>query len=64
VWFTYAPFQLAIGADFGLSAQQLTAIGLCTIALTVPARLLPEPARATRSATERPPVPVLEPASA
>ncbi|HLZ36156.1 MAG TPA: NarK family nitrate/nitrite MFS transporter [Mycobacteriales bacterium] len=40
VWFNYAPFQLAIGADLGLTPAQLAVIGLCNIALTVPARLL------------------------
>ncbi|PSB11142.1 MFS transporter [Pleurocapsa sp. CCALA 161] len=40
VWFNFAPFQTTIGQDFGLTKPQLGTIGLCNVALTVPARIL------------------------
>ena len=39
VWFNFAPFAVAIGADLGLTKAQLATIGLCNLALTVPARV-------------------------
>lgn len=39
VWFNFAPFAKAIGEELGLSAAQLATLGLCNLALTVPARL-------------------------
>ena len=39
VWFNFAPFAKAIGEDLGLSPAQLATLGLCNLALTVPARL-------------------------
>lgn len=39
VWFSYAPFANTIAADLGLSAGQKKTIGLCNVALTVPARV-------------------------
>ena len=40
VWFNFAPFATTIGQDFGLTKPQLGTIGLCNIALTVPARII------------------------
>jgi NNP family nitrate/nitrite transporter-like MFS transporter len=39
VWFNFAPFSVAIGKDLGLDGSQLAAIGLCNLALTIPARV-------------------------
>ena len=40
VWFNFAPFSTTIGQDFGLTKPQLGTIGLCNVALTVPARII------------------------
>lgn len=40
VWFNFAPFASTIGNQLGLSAEQLTVLALCNVALTVPARVL------------------------
>ena len=40
VWFNFAPFATTIGQDFGLTQPQLGTIGLCNVALTVPARII------------------------
>ena len=40
VWFNFPPFATTIGQDFGLTAPQLGTIGLCNVALTVPARII------------------------
>ncbi|MEL6437654.1 MAG: MFS transporter [Cyanobacteria bacterium J06621_8] len=40
VWFNFPPFATTIGADFGLTKPQLGTIGLCNVALTVPARVI------------------------
>ncbi|HEY6533842.1 MAG TPA: NarK family nitrate/nitrite MFS transporter [Acidimicrobiales bacterium] len=40
VWFNFAPFATTIGKEFGLSKGQLVTLGLCNLALTVPARLV------------------------
>jgi MFS transporter, NNP family, nitrate/nitrite transporter len=40
VWFAFAPIAGMIGAELGLSGDQLTVLALCNVALTVPARLL------------------------
>ncbi|WP_211262688.1 NarK family nitrate/nitrite MFS transporter [Nitriliruptor alkaliphilus] len=40
VWFAFAPLAGTIGAELGLSPQQLTVVALCNVALTVPARIL------------------------
>ena len=40
VWFNFAPFATTIGQDFGLTKPQLGTIGLCNVALTVPARII------------------------
>ena len=39
VWFNFAPFSVAIGKDLGLTPAQLGVIGLCNLALTIPARV-------------------------
>lgn len=39
-WFNFAPFATTIGDRFGLSKGQLVTLGLCNLALTVPARLI------------------------
>jgi len=40
IWFNFPPFATTIGQDFGLSPAQLGTIGLCNVALTVPARII------------------------
>jgi NNP family nitrate/nitrite transporter-like MFS transporter len=40
VWFNFAPFASTIGDEFGLTTGQLVTLGLCNLALTVPARLV------------------------
>jgi NNP family nitrate/nitrite transporter-like MFS transporter len=40
VWFNFAPFASTIGKQFGLDKGQLVTLGLCNLALTVPARLV------------------------
>lgn len=40
VWFGFAPFATTIGDQLGLSDAELVTLGLCNLALTVPARVL------------------------
>ena len=40
VWFNFPPFATTIGQEFGLTPPQLGTIGLCNVALTVPARII------------------------
>lgn len=40
VWFNFPPFATTIGQEFGLTPPQLGTIGLCNVALTVPARIV------------------------
>ena len=40
VWFNFPPFATTIGQEFGLTRPQLGTIGLCNVALTVPARVI------------------------
>ncbi|WP_017324213.1 NarK family nitrate/nitrite MFS transporter [Synechococcus sp. PCC 7336] len=40
VWFNYAPLATTIQEELGLSGDQRSIIGLCNIALTVPARIV------------------------
>nr|WP_315862052.1 MFS transporter [Picosynechococcus sp. OG1] len=40
VWFNFPPFATTIAQDFGLDKAQLGTIGLCNVALTVPARII------------------------
>ena len=39
VWFNFAPFAKTIGDQLHLSKSQLVTLGLCNVALTVPARI-------------------------
>jgi NNP family nitrate/nitrite transporter-like MFS transporter len=39
-WFNFAPFAKTIGDQFGLSKAQIVTLGLCNLALTVPARVI------------------------
>ncbi|MEB3274064.1 MAG: MFS transporter [Prochlorothrix sp.] len=40
VWFNFPPFATTIRQEFGLSPAQAGTIGLCNVALTVPARII------------------------
>lgn len=40
VWFNFAPFATTIGHQLHLSKAQVATLGLCNLALTVPARML------------------------
>ena len=40
VWFNFAPLATTIGADMGLTKEQLATLGICNVALTVPARII------------------------
>ena len=40
VWFNYPPFETTIIQEFGLTQAQAGTIGLCNVALTVPARIV------------------------
>ncbi|MEL7475505.1 MAG: MFS transporter, partial [Cyanobacteria bacterium J06555_12] len=40
VWFNYAPLATTIQEELGLTDGQRGVIGLCNIALTVPARII------------------------
>ncbi|MEC4985477.1 MAG: MFS transporter [Oscillatoria sp. PMC 1068.18] len=40
VWFNFAPFATAVQEDFGLEVAQMKTIGICNVALTVPARII------------------------
>ena len=40
VWFNYPPFATTIIQEFGLTPAQAGTIGLCNVALTVPARII------------------------
>ncbi len=40
VWFNYAPFATVIREEFQLSVGQSRTIGLCNLALTIPARII------------------------
>jgi NNP family nitrate/nitrite transporter-like MFS transporter len=39
-WFNFAPFAKTIGDQFGLTKAQVVTLGLCNLALTVPARII------------------------
>ena len=39
VWFNFAPFSETIGEQLGLGKGELVTLGLCNVALTVPARI-------------------------
>lgn len=40
VWFNFAPLATTIQDDLGLSTDQIKTLGICNVALTVPARIL------------------------
>lgn len=40
VWFDMAPFAVAIAKDLHLTKPQMVTLGLCNLALTIPARIL------------------------
>jgi MFS transporter, NNP family, nitrate/nitrite transporter len=40
VWFNFPPFATTIVQEFGLNPKQAGTIGLCNVALTVPARII------------------------
>ncbi|MGD1858960.1 MAG: MFS transporter [Leptolyngbyaceae cyanobacterium] len=40
IWFNFAPFATTIAQDFGLEPAQVGTLGLCNLALTVPARVI------------------------
>ncbi|MFP4693619.1 MAG: MFS transporter [Halothece sp.] len=40
VWFNFAPLATTIKDDLGLSTDQIKTLGICNVALTVPARIL------------------------
>lgn len=40
VWFNFPPLATTIKTEFGLTAAQVGTIGLCNVALTVPARII------------------------
>ncbi|MEB3826568.1 MFS transporter [Phormidium sp. CCY1219] len=40
VWFNFAPLATIIREDLGLSVEQIRTLGICNVALTVPARIL------------------------
>jgi NNP family nitrate/nitrite transporter-like MFS transporter len=40
VWFAFAPFATTIEDQLGLTSSEVKTIGLCNVALTVPARIL------------------------
>ena len=39
-WFNFAPFATTIGKEFSLTSEQIKTLGICNIALTIPARLV------------------------
>ena len=40
VWFNFAPLATTIAEEFGLNPGQMKTIGICNVALTVPARII------------------------
>ncbi len=40
VWFSFAPFAIAIQNDLGLSIEQIKILAICNLALTIPARII------------------------
>jgi NNP family nitrate/nitrite transporter-like MFS transporter len=39
-WFNFAPFATTIGKDLSLSTEQIKTLGICNLALTIPARII------------------------
>lgn len=40
VWFSFAPFAVAIQNDLGLTSEQIKTVAICNLALTIPARIV------------------------
>lgn len=40
VWFSFAPFAIAIQNDLGLTLEQVKTLAVCNLALTIPARII------------------------
>lgn len=40
VWFSFAPFAIAIQNDLGLTSEQIKTLAICNLALTIPARIV------------------------
>jgi len=40
VWFNFPPLATTVGADLGLTKEQVRTIAICNVALTVPARII------------------------
>lgn len=40
VWFSFAPFAIAIQNDLGLTSEQIKILATCNLALTIPARII------------------------
>ncbi len=40
VWFSFAPFAIAIQNDLGLTKEQIKILAICNLALTIPARII------------------------
>ncbi len=40
VWFSFAPFAIAIQNDLGLTSEQMKTLAICNLALTIPARII------------------------
>ncbi len=39
-WFNFAPFATTIGKELHLAPEQIKTLGICNLALTIPARLI------------------------
>ncbi|MCU0517019.1 MAG: NarK family nitrate/nitrite MFS transporter [Oscillatoria sp. Prado101] len=39
-WFNFAPFATTIGKEFHLAPEQIKTLGICNLALTIPARII------------------------
>jgi len=39
-WFNFAPFATTIGKDLSLTPEQVKTLGICNLALTIPARII------------------------
>ena len=40
VWFSFAPFAIAIQNDLGLTSEQIKVLAICNLVLTIPARII------------------------
>jgi NNP family nitrate/nitrite transporter-like MFS transporter len=39
-WFNFAPFATTIGKQLNLTPEQIKTLGICNLALTIPARII------------------------